>query len=142
MVSLPEAELEKLCRLVASELASSGSDVVPSSFIDNLVGKILENHPEETWPLMDDWLEDECMWIRRTALIAQLRFKEKTDVAWLLEACEALMHEKEFFIRKAIGWALRELSRVEPEVVREWTDANKENLSGLSYREERYRLEK
>ncbi len=108
----------------------------------HLVGKILAEHPEETWPLMDEWLEDDCMWIRRTALIAQLRFKEKTDVAWLLEACEARMHEKEFFIRKAIGWALRELSYSEPEVVREWTDANKENLSGLSYREARKRLAK
>lgn len=108
----------------------------------HLVGKILADHPEQTWPIMDQWLEDECMWIRRTALLAQLRFKENTDVAWLLEACEALMDEKEFFIRKAIGWALRELSRTEPETVREWTDANKPNLSGLSYREARKRLGK
>lgn len=47
----------------------------------HLVGKILAEHPEETWPLMDEWLEDDCMWIRRTALIAQLRFKEKTNIA-------------------------------------------------------------
>jgi 3-methyladenine DNA glycosylase AlkD len=75
------------------------------------------------------------MWIRRTAVIAQLRLGRATNEAQLFRYCLALAGEKEFFIRKAIGWALREYSKTEPEAVVEFLDANRGRLSALSVRE-------
>lgn len=75
------------------------------------------------------------MWIRRTALLAQLLFKDQTDADLLFEICRQTMHEKEFFVRKAIGWALRQYSRTDPDGVRAFLLEEKANLSGLSFRE-------
>jgi 3-methyladenine DNA glycosylase AlkD len=75
------------------------------------------------------------MWMRRTALLAQLRHKTATDEAMLFDFCRRRAHEKEFFIRKAIGWALREYARVNPGAVRSFLSENEAYLSGLSRRE-------
>lgn len=86
-------------------------------------------------PRMDQWIDDENLWIRRTAILFQLRYKEKTDARRLFSYCEKRMHEEEFFIRKAIGWALREYSKTDPEKVRAFLSQNRDRLSGLSLRE-------
>jgi 3-methyladenine DNA glycosylase AlkD len=72
-----------------------------------LVGPFLLLNPKCV-SRMDDWIEDENMWIRRTALLFQARYKDATDSKRLFAYCQKTMHEKEFFIRKAIGCALRE----------------------------------
>ncbi|MDW7695628.1 DNA alkylation repair protein [Flammeovirgaceae bacterium SG7u.111] len=97
-------------------------------------GSLVKRFPElvET---MDEWITDENMWLRRTAIIHQLKFKKNTDVGRLFRYCEACAHEKEFFIRKAIGWALREYSKLEGALVIEFIDNHEEELSGLSKRE-------
>lgn len=84
---------------------------------------------------MDAWIEDPHMWIRRTAIIFQNRHRAKTDEARLFRYCLARSHEKEFFIRKAIGWALRDYAKTSPEAVRAFVEEHRERLSGLSIRE-------
>lgn len=84
---------------------------------------------------MDEWLASSNLWLRRAALIHQLKFKEQTDATWLFGACLALAGEREFFIRKAIGWALRQYSWTDPDAVRAFVAANEDALSPLSRRE-------
>ncbi len=83
---------------------------------------------------IDSWIEHENMWLRRSALLHQLGYKEKTDTDKLFAFCLNRAHEKEFFIRKAIGWALREYSKINPQAVEEFVHTHA-NLSGLSKRE-------
>ena len=71
----------------------------------------------------------------RTAILAQLRFKAGTDTDLLFSAIEASIEEKEFFLRKAIGWALREYSKTAPQVVADYVASNHHRLSPLSRRE-------
>lgn len=84
---------------------------------------------------MDEALKHENFWMRRIALLHQLGWREKTDHKRLYSYCLGLAHEKEFFIQKAIGWALRDYARHAPEEVRQFTQQNKSALSALSYRE-------
>jgi 3-methyladenine DNA glycosylase AlkD len=84
---------------------------------------------------MDQALTHENFWMRRIALLHQLGWREKTDSTRLYSYCLTLAHEKEFFIQKAIGWALRNYARHAPEQVRQFTQQNKSTLSALSYRE-------
>ena len=108
-------------------------------FIDpvstNLVGKLLKKYPTEMNKILDKWIEDEDMWIRRSAILSHLKHKENTDQKRLFEYCLQCAHEKEFFIRKAIGWALREYSKTKPEVVSNFIQEHNETLSNLSKRE-------
>lgn len=100
----------------------------------NLVGPHLVRFPK-LLNQMDQWIEDSSFWIRRTALIFQLRYKEKTDHNRLFHFIETQMDEKEFFIRKAIGWALREYSKTNPNGVRNFVNKQRKNLSPLSIKE-------
>ncbi|MEA2064471.1 MAG: DNA alkylation repair protein [Gemmatimonadota bacterium] len=108
----------------------------------HLVGSALKACPEELWPVIDRWIEDRDMWIRRTALLCQNRHKKRTDGKRLFRYCLARSPEGEFFIRKAIGWALREYSKSEPEAVQQFLLANKDKLSALSFKEAARRLQK
>lgn len=101
----------------------------------HLVGKVLLIDRESIAPLMDQWIDDDDYWIRRTAILSQCRHKEKTDEKQLFRHCLKRAHEKEFFIRKAIGWALREYSYANPKAVKSFLLKNKAKLSGLSLRE-------
>ena len=82
-----------------------------------MVGTLLLQYPELV-PLMNNWIEDEYLWIKRTALIYQLSYKEATNEKRLFSYCTKTMHEQEFFIRKAIGWALRQYARTNPLAVK------------------------
>lgn len=84
---------------------------------------------------MDQWIEDENFWIRRSALLSQLKWKKKTDMERLFRYCTLTMHEKEFFIRKAVGWVLREYSKTDVESVRAFVHEYADQLSGVSMRE-------
>lgn len=101
----------------------------------DLVGRALLKERKSLKPLMYDWIEDDDFWIRRTAIISQNKHKSVTDEKQLFEFCTAQMHEKEFFIRKAIGWALRQYSYSQPKNVKKFLQSNKHKLSPLSYRE-------
>ncbi|MDN2710109.1 DNA alkylation repair protein [Janthinobacterium sp. SUN118] len=84
---------------------------------------------------MDAALRHDDFWLRRIAMLHQLGWRADTDAAWLYDAALALAHEDEFFIRKAIGWALRDYARHAPEAVLAFASAHRQQLSALSYRE-------
>jgi 3-methyladenine DNA glycosylase AlkD len=75
------------------------------------------------------------MWLRRSAVICQVGAKQRTDVDRLFSFCEARLEEKEFFIRKAIGWALREYAKTDAHAVARFAIEHRHRLSGLSFRE-------
>lgn len=84
---------------------------------------------------MDQAIMHSDMWVRRIALLHQLGWRDKVDVERLFNYSLKLAHEKEFFIQKAIGWALRDYAHHDPDAVRAFTLKEKEKLSTLSYRE-------
>jgi 3-methyladenine DNA glycosylase AlkD len=84
-------------------------------------------------PLLRDWARSPDRWLRRSALIAQLGARERTDTALLTEVVEANAADREFFVRKAIGWALRDFARTDPDWVRRFLADHE--LSPLSRRE-------
>jgi 3-methyladenine DNA glycosylase AlkD len=100
----------------------------------NVAGPIVAAHPEAV-TVMEDWLVDGNMWLARTAIIHQLTYKERTDTARLFRYCLARADHKDFFIRKAIGWALRQYAWTDPAAVREFVTAHAAELSPLSVRE-------
>ncbi len=99
-----------------------------------VVGGIVKRFPRSAW-MMDEWISDEDLWLRRAALLHQLKWKEDCDQDRLFRFCRLTMEEKDFFIRKAIGWALRQHARVAPREVSRFLTENRERLSGLSFRE-------
>src|SRR5690606_10980808 len=101
----------------------------------NLVARIHRAKPERMRPILWEWIDAADMWLRRAALLSQLRSKSDTDAEMLFEFCRRRAHETEFFIRKALGWALREYSKTDPEAVAEFLRAEGQRMSGLSRRE-------
>ncbi|MCC7680504.1 DNA alkylation repair protein [Janthinobacterium sp. FW305-128] len=84
---------------------------------------------------MDGALRHADFWLRRIAMLHQLGWRADTDAGWLFGAALALAHEDEFFIRKAIGWALRDYARHAPTEVLTFATEHRQRLSPLSYRE-------
>jgi 3-methyladenine DNA glycosylase AlkD len=107
--------------------------------VDNLaghgLGAVLRNEPRRMKPLMRRWARDEHMWKRRAAILCQLSFKRETDLDLLYDCIEPNLAEKDFFMRKAIGWALRQYAWTDPAEVRRYVTSNTTRLSGLSVRE-------
>jgi len=81
------------------------------------------------------WINHKNLWIRRTAILCQLKFKSKTYEQLLYDLILQCSDEKDFFIRKSIGWALREYSMSNPNSVRLFLEKNHKFLSNLSVRE-------
>jgi len=100
-----------------------------------LVGRLLLDHRAETAAAMDAWIWDSDMWIRRAALLAHLKHKTHTDERQLFAHCLLCAEEKEFFIRKAIGWVLREYVKTAPVAVLAFLEAHRSRLSPLTVRE-------
>jgi 3-methyladenine DNA glycosylase AlkD len=107
--------------------------------VDDLAGRrfaeILRHEPRAMRKTMLAWSRDANMWKRRSSIICQLRFKEATDLELLYACIEPSLESREFFLRKAIGWALRELAWSDPQEVVRYVRANRERLSNLSKRE-------
>ncbi|HEX6871271.1 MAG TPA: DNA alkylation repair protein [Micromonosporaceae bacterium] len=100
----------------------------------HVVGPLVARHP----PLvstMDEWAASENLWLARTALLHQLTFAAGTDQARLFGYCGQLAGHRDFFIRKAIGWALRQYAKTDPDAVRRYVLAHRASLSALSVRE-------
>jgi len=98
------------------------------------VGPLVAAHPS-LLSTMDDWVEDENMWLARTAILHQLQYKERTDAQRLFRYCTAQAGHPDFFIRKAIGWALRQYAYVDADAVRDYLARSRQILSPLSIRE-------
>jgi 3-methyladenine DNA glycosylase AlkD len=99
----------------------------------HVVGTIVARHPKCV-STMDQWAGDDNLWLVRTAILHQLRFKEETDTGRLFGYCAAQAGHRDFFVRKAIGWALREYAYTDPDAVRQFVRTHPA-LSGLSVRE-------
>lgn len=99
------------------------------------VGALLAAAPAKMKPAMRAWSRSPQMWKARTSILAQLRFKDRTDEALLFACIEPSLDSKEFFLRKAIGWALREHSKTNADAVVQYVCENDARLSGLSKRE-------
>ena len=99
----------------------------------HLVGKYAKKFPEEMPRIISEWLAHPSFWLNRTCLIYQLKFKEKTDLGLQQGYIQTLKWNKEFFIQKAIGWALREYGKSNPELVK--TFVNSTDLKPLSKKE-------
>jgi 3-methyladenine DNA glycosylase AlkD len=99
----------------------------------NLAGMYFRLYPEKINAVTDRWIESGNLWLRRSCLLFQLKYKNDTDTQLLEHIIDPLVNENEFFIRKAIGWILREYSKTNPEYVMRYVNNHK--LSGLSERE-------
>lgn len=112
-------------------------------FVDEIanrrIGPLLRAHPDRLEPMVRAWSASEDRWLRRTAIICQLGSKDETDVALLSDCIEAAIGDPDFFLRKGIGWALRQYARTDPAWVRTFVHAHPD-LSPLSRREALRRL--
>lgn len=98
------------------------------------VGPILRADRRHVTPRIRSWITDADLWRRRAAIICQIGSESETDLALLTTAVESNIDDPDFFIRKAIGWALRHHARHDPDWVRQFV-AEHPRLSGLSRRE-------
>lgn len=86
----------------------------------HVAGGYLLAFPNAKSKTIDSWKMSKNMWLNRSAIIFQIKYKSKTDIPLLWDLCIFFAPQKEFFIKKAIGWALRELSYTEPDLVKEF----------------------
>lgn len=98
------------------------------------LGALLATHRDQVEPVIRTWIDGDELWLRRLSIICQLGRRGDTDLALLTDAIGAAQEEREFFLRKAIGWALREHSKTDEAWVRTFVDTHP-RLSSLSRRE-------
>jgi len=127
-----QLEASDMSALEALVQAKSWWDTVDSLAVT--IGSIVLREPQLICR-MNALIRSPDFWLRRIALLHQLDWKENTDDARLFDYCLQCADEREFFIRKAIGWALRQYARTNPAAVRNFLDTHREKLSGLSLRE-------
>ncbi len=113
-------------------------DLVDPVAVDR-VGGILLAHRDVVTPVIRSWASADDLWVRRTAVLGQLKHRRDTDVDLLAAVIDANVegtpYGREFFVRKAIGWALRQYARTDPDWVTGFVAARSDRLSGLSRRE-------
>lgn len=131
---LPAASIDDVSRWIVTDAWWDTVDAIASP----TVGEMVAQHPGLV-EVMDAWIDapvdgDE-MWLVRTAILHQLRYGDATDPERLFGYAIRRAGEPEFFIRKAIGWALRQYARTDPDAVRRFVDAHRGELSALSIRE-------
>lgn len=126
--ALTPASIEDLRFLITTK---SWWDTV-DELAQNVVGPVVLANRSALQPQMDDWVADPNMWVARTAILHQNRFKADTDTDRLFGYCLSRAADTEFFIRKAIGWALREYSKTDARAVRLFVKRHDTELSGLS----------
>ncbi|NRQ51126.1 DNA alkylation repair protein [Aeromicrobium stalagmiti] len=106
--------------------------------VDDLAGRVADlhdAHPRETGDIVRAWSVDDDLWLRRLAIISQLGRQDRVDRALLADVIIPRLSDREFFVRKAIGWALRDVARVDPAWVRLFVADHEDSISGLSRRE-------
>lgn len=127
---LPATFLTELRWMIVTKSWWDSCDPLAST----VVGGIVKRSPASA-SVMESWILDDNLWLRRAALLHQLKWKGRCDQDRLFRFCDITMEEKDFFIRKAIGWALRQHARVAPDEVSQFLLENRSRLSGLSFRE-------
>jgi 3-methyladenine DNA glycosylase AlkD len=135
-------------RLRASDLATVEAlirDARTWALVDPLAGDVaggIALRDPSAWPLIDAWATDEDFWVRRSALLALLPGirARQPDLGRFERYAAPMLAEKEFFIRKALGWVLREISKRDPRWVADWTARHATVISGVTFREAVRRL--
>ncbi|MCK9452727.1 MAG: DNA alkylation repair protein [Bacteroidales bacterium] len=126
---LPETAIELFEQLIVEKSWWDSIDFIAP----NLVGTLFLRFPEIRDEMVRKWMLSGNFWLQRSCLIFQLKYKDHTDEALLFELCSQLAGEKEFFIRKAIGWVLRQYARTAPHAVKYFVENT--DLQPLSKRE-------
>ncbi len=128
---------------VYEELVVTGAwwDYVDEIASDRM-SPILLAQPAEVVPAMRAWSESDNLWKRRASIISQLGFKGETDLALLYDCIRPSIGSREFFLRKAIGWALRQYAKTDPDEVARYVRKNEAVLSGLTRREAMRQIER
>ncbi len=103
--------------------------------VSHRVGDLVAIDRAAMTPVLRAWARDGDRWIRRSSIIAQLGQKSATELGLLTFVIEANLDDRDFFIAKAIGWALREFARTDPGWVRAFVDAHEDRMAPLSRRE-------
>jgi 3-methyladenine DNA glycosylase AlkD len=129
---LTSADLPLIERLLRESLTWALVDALAT----DVIGGILARSPLEVTPLLDRWSTDPDFWIRRASLLAELQpLRKGSDLGPFLGRADAMLDEKEFFIRKAIGWVLREVGKRRPAEVVAWVAPRTHRASGVTMRE-------
>jgi len=105
------------------------------SIASHRLGELLRRYPKELPAILRGWAVSDDIWKRRSAMLAQLGFKQDTDLVLLYDCLRPSLERPEFFLRKAIGWALRQHAWTDPKEVRRFVKAHEKQLSALSKRE-------
>ena len=100
---------------------------------DKILGLYGQKFPEEIPNFVNRFMKSENIWLQRSCILFQLKYKEKTDTKLLFDLCEKLSYSNEFFIQKAIGWALREYAKTDAKTVYNFVETH--DLKPLSKRE-------
>jgi 3-methyladenine DNA glycosylase AlkD len=125
---LPKDAIQFLERLLTiKSWWDSVDSIVP------LIGELAKRYPELVEERINQWSVDENFWLRRASILFQLKYKNQTNEALLYDYIVKNADSKEFFIQKAIGWALREYSKTNPVSVKAFIEGNQ--LAPLSVRE-------
>jgi 3-methyladenine DNA glycosylase AlkD len=123
--------------LVERFLRASGTWALVDGLAADVMGSLVERFPELLGTL-DRWAVDDDFWIRRSALLAllvPLRRGDPAHFARFAGYADAMLSEREFFIRKAIGWVLRETGKRQPDLVADWLAPRASRASGVTMRE-------
>lgn len=99
----------------------------------NSLGSYFKMFPEKIEITCDKWFNSNHLWLQRSCIIFQLKYKESTNLYFLEKYINLLNNKKDFFIQKAIGWSLREYAKTNPKYVKKFVDLN--NIEGLAKRE-------
>lgn len=127
---------DESCMPLLEKLISENSwwDTV-DAVASKLIGTYLKKYPQFSESYPEKWIRSDNFWFRRSALLYQLKYKKDTDFERLKNYILRTAGEKEFFIQKAQGWALREYAKTNPELVRQFVAENASTLSQLTKRE-------
>lgn len=126
--------LDALPRIVALITTHSWWDTV-DILAPTTLGTLLRTEPQALRTHTSAWIESNNIWLQRTAIIVQLKYKTATDADLLFDLILRRSDSTEFFVRKGAGWALREYAKVQPEDVRRFVEAHRSRLSNLTVRE-------
>lgn len=128
----PESLLEKTQALI---LSKSWWDTV-DTLAPNIAGHIIKRSLFAKLPVLAlVWMNHDDMWVKRSALLLQLKYKNETNAELLFDLVLQVASSNEFFLRKGAGWVLREYSKTDPSLVREFINSNANSLSPLTIRE-------
>jgi 3-methyladenine DNA glycosylase AlkD len=126
---IQKEDLKNLQLIIKSKSWWDTVDLLASNFLSNFIIKF----PELTLEIIENWSDTSDFWLHRSTLIFQLKYKQKTNLVLLSNQISRFKSNKEFFIQKAIGWALRDISKWNPVWVK--NEVEKQELIGLAKRE-------